>query len=276
MPPAPTGPPSLIDTHAHLADPRLASRIGAVLDGARAAGVVQVIAVATTAADGEAGLALARDHRGVFATVGIHPNDAAEAAPGDWDRVRSLAKLGGVVALGETGLDRHWDRTPFAIQRDYFGRHLEAAAGLDLPVIIHGRECHRDIVDQLAALGRPVRGVLHSFVGDEGEAAELVALGLHISFAGMVTFANKGLDPLRRAAASVPLDRLLVETDSPYLSPHPHRGKANEPSRVALTAAKVAEVRGISTEALAAATTANARRLFRLDPEDVIADPVSD
>ncbi len=266
-------PPALVDTHAHLADPRLGSRIEAVLAAARDSGVVQVIAVATTAADSEAGMALARGHRGIFATVGIHPNDAAESAPGDWDRVRSLAKLPGVVALGETGLDRHWDRTPFATQQVYFGRHLEAAAELDLPVIIHSRECHRDIVDQLAALGRPVRGVIHSFVGDEAEAAELLALGLHVSFAGMITFANKTLDPVRRAAAMVPLDRLLVETDSPYLSPHPHRGKANEPSRVAVTAARLAEVRGMALEELAKATTANARRLFRLDPGNVIDPP---
>ncbi len=264
------GPPSLIDTHAHLADPRLASRLGEVLRSCSEAGVVQVLAIATTRADAEEVVALAGGHPGVFGAVGIHPNEAAEAAPGDWDRILGLAGAAKVVALGETGLDRHWDRTPFAVQQDFFGRHLAAGLALNLPVIIHSRECHRDIVDQIAALGRPVRGVIHSFVGDEAEAAELLGFGLHISFAGMITFANKALDPVRRAAAMVPLDRLLVETDSPYLSPHPHRGKSNEPGRTAVTAARLAEIRGIPLDDLAAATTANARALFALDPADRI------
>ena len=257
-------PPSLVDTHAHLDDRRLKGRLGEVLRSASAAGVVQVVAVATTAEDSASILAIAREHPGVFASVGIHPNEAADARPEDWERVRGLAGRPEVVALGETGLDRHWDRTPFDVQQDYFGRHLDLAFELDRPVIIHSRECHRDIVDQIAGLGRPVRGVLHSFTGTWPEAEEILALGLHVSFAGMLTFANKALDPLREAAARVPLDRLLVETDSPYLSPHPHRGRDNEPARVAVTAAKLAEIRGIRPQELAGATTANARRLFGL------------
>ena len=257
-------PPPLVDTHAHLDDRRLKGRLSEVLRSARDAGVVQVVAVATTAVDSASVLVIARENPGVFASVGIHPNDSADAAPGDWGRICQLAREPGVVALGETGLDRHWDRAPFGLQRDYFGRHLELAFELDRPVIIHSRECHRDIVDELARLGRPTRGVLHSFTGTWPEAEEILALGLHVSFAGMVTFANKALDPLRDAAARVPLDRLLVETDSPYLSPHPHRGRDNEPARVALTAAKLAEIRGISPRELAEATTANARQLFSL------------
>ena len=175
-----------------------------------------------------------------------------------------------VVAIGETGLDRHWDRTPFDVQQDYFSRHLDLAHRLDLPIVIHCRECHRDIVEQLTALNRPIKGILHSFTGNWAEAEELLALGLHISFAGMVTFANKALDPLRDAAARMPIERILVETDSPYLSPHPHRGKDNEPARVAFTAAKVAELRGISLERLAELTTANARRLFQIPADRVI------
>ncbi len=260
----------LVDTHAHLADPRLKGRLPEVLRSAREAGVVQVVAVATTASDSHSVAGLALDHPGLFASVGIHPNEAVDADPGDWDRIRELAGRPGVVALGETGLDRHWDRTPFDVQQDYFGRHLELARELDLPVIIHSRECHADIVDQLAGLGRPVRGVLHSFTGTWAEAQELLALGLHISFAGMLTFANKALDPLREAAARVPLDRLLVETDSPYLSPHPHRGRDNEPARVAFTATRLAELRGIPLQELAEATTENARRLFSLPPVPII------
>ncbi len=213
---------------------------------------------------------MALEHPGVFASVGIHPNEAAEAESVDWDRVRELAGCPGVVALGETGLDRHWDRTPFEVQREFFGQHLELARELDLPVIIHSRDCHADIVEQLGRLGKPVRGVLHSFTGNAEEAKELLGLGLHICFAGMLTFANKALDPLREAAASIPLDRLLVETDSPYLSPHPLRGRDNEPSRVIHTAARLAELRDIPLPELAKATTDNARRLFSLPPALII------
>jgi TatD DNase family protein len=257
-------PPALVDTHAHLDDRRLKGRLGEVLRAAREAGVVQVVAVATTAEDSRSVAELARIHPGVFAAVGIHPNDAAVAAPDDWERVRALAARPEVVAIGETGLDRHWDRTPFDLQRESFGRHLDLAAEFDRPVIIHSRECHRDIVDQLVSLGRPVRGVLHSFTGTWDEAQELLTLGLHISFAGILTFANKALDPLREAAARLPIDRLLVETDSPYLSPHPYRGRDNEPARVAVTAARLAELRSLSEQELADSTTCNARRLFAL------------
>ncbi len=266
-----TTPPPLVDTHAHLDDPRLKSRLGGVLEAASRAGVVQIVAVATTAEDGASVVGLARENPGVFGAVGIHPNEAAEAGPGDWDRVRDLAASPEVVAIGETGLDRHWDRTPFELQRDFFARHLDLARDRNLPVVIHSRDCHRDIVEQLARLGRPIRGVLHSFTGTGAEAEELLALGLHISFAGMITFANKALDPLRDAAARVPIDRLLVETDSPYLSPHPFRGKENEPARVALTAARIAEVRGITLPELAQATTENARRLFQIPAGRTIA-----
>ena len=258
----------LVDTHAHLADSRLSSRLAEVLAAARSAGVGRIIAVATTLDDSRAVVEIAREHSEVDATVGIHPNEAQVASPDDWMAVARLAIDPAVVAIGETGLDRHWDQTPFPLQQDYFGRHLELAERLGLPIIIHSRECHRDIVEQLAALGRPVRGVAHSFTGNWPEAEELLALGLHISFAGMVTFANKSLDPLRDAAARVPLDRLLVETDSPYLSPVPHRGKSNEPCRIVHTAAKVAELRGISQVDLAEATTANARQLFQRLPSN--------
>jgi TatD DNase family protein len=173
------------------------------------------------------------------------------------------------VAVGETGLDRYWDSTPFPRQRDWFDRHLALAHRLDLPVVIHCRDCLGDVIDQLRALRRPIRGVLHSFTGTWEGARALLDLGLDLSFAGMITFANKGLDELRAVAARVPLDRLLVETDSPYLSPHPHRGKTNEPCRVAVTASRLAQVRGIGLDELAQATTANAKRLFGLPAEEI-------
>jgi TatD DNase family protein len=264
-------PSPLVDTHAHLDDRRLRPEIGDILARARSEGVVQVVAIATTAGDSASVLDLAASHRGVFAAVGIHPNDATEAAPGDWEKVIALANHPRAVALGETGLDRYWDRTPFPLQQDYFARHLDLAHRLDRPVVIHCREAEDDILGQLRALGRPVRGVLHSFTGDWDHAQAFLDLGLHLSFAGMLTFANKTLDPLRDAAARAPLDHILVETDSPYLTPHPFRGKTNEPARVVHTANRLAEVRGISLETLARATTANARRLFSL-PDDELLD----
>jgi TatD DNase family protein len=256
--------PILVDTHAHLDDPRLAEDLPGVLDRARGAGVVQVITIATTAASAAAVVGLARAHAGVFAAVGIQPNHIAEAAPEDWPRVVALAAEPRVVAVGETGLDRHWDFTPFPRQQDAFERHLALAHERGLPVVIHCRDCERDVIAQLTGLGRPVRGVLHSFTGTWDDAQALLDLGLHLSFAGMVTFENKKLDALRQVAARIPADRLLVETDSPYLSPHPHRGQSNEPARIALTAARLARVRGVSPDELARSTSANARHLFAL------------
>jgi TatD DNase family protein len=259
----------LVDTHAHLDDRRLRPQLGDVLARAHAAGIVQVIAIATTAEDSIQVLEIA-ENPGVFAAVGIHPNEAAEAAPGDWQQVVDLAGQPRVVAIGETGLDRHWDRTPFPLQQDYFGRHLDLAQRLDLPVVIHCRESAVDILEQLLALGRPVKGVLHSFTGDWELAQKFLDLGLYLSFAGMLTFENKALDSLRDAAAKAPLDRILVETDSPYLTPHPFRGKLNEPARVVHTATRLAQVRGLSLNKLSLATTANARRLFGLPADDVL------
>ncbi len=265
-------PHPLVDTHAHLDDRRLRPQIGDVLARARSEGVVQVVAIATTAEDSDSVLDLAGSHPGVFAAVGIHPNDAAEAKPGDWEKVVALADHPRVVALGETGLDRHWDRTPFPTQQDYFARHLDLAHGLDRPVVIHCREAEEEILAQLRTLGRSVKGVLHSFTGNWDQARAFLDLGLHLSFAGMLTFANKSLDPLRDAAARAPLDRILVETDSPYLTPEPFRGKTNEPARVTLTAARLAEVRGMGIVDLARATTDNARRLFSLPGDDLLDD----
>jgi TatD DNase family protein len=259
-----TARPALIDTHAHLASHKLADDLENVLSRAAEAGVVQMVAIATTAEDSPLVMEIARSRPGIFAAVGIHPNDVADAAAGDWDAIKALARQPKVVALGETGLDRYWDRAPFALQQEYFDRHLRLGRELDLPVVIHSRDCQADVIESLARLGVPIRGVQHSFTGTWEEAETLLRLGLHISFAGMITFENKTLDPLREVAARVPLDRLLIETDSPYLSPHPFRGKRNEPARVVVTAEAVARVRGISVEEFAAATTANARRLFRL------------
>jgi TatD DNase family protein len=255
----------LIDTHAHLDDDRFADDLPAVLDRAAAAGVVRAVAIGTTAPSSAACVALAAGHPALAASVGIQPNHVAEAAAGAWDEVAGLVTRPGVVAVGETGLDRYWDHTPFAQQEEHFARHLELARRHNLAVVIHCREAEADVVRMLREDHErhgPVRGVMHSFTGDAATAAACVAMGLYVSFAGMVTYKNAGA--LRDVARSVPVDRLLVETDSPYLAPVPVRGKRNEPAYVRHTAECLAAVRGLPLEALAAETTRNARVLFGL------------
>jgi TatD DNase family protein len=259
------GPPPLFDTHAHLDDERLRDDLPAVLERAAAAGLTHVLCVATTAADSARGAAIAQRYPPVWASVGVQPNHVAEAGPGDWDDVVRLAGAPRVVALGETGLDRHWDFTPFPQQEDYFARHLALARRLGKPVVIHCREAEADLVRVLRAdyeRHGPVRGVLHSFTGDWPTAEACLAMGLYVSFAGMVTYKNAG--DLRAVAARVPADRLLVETDCPYLAPVPVRGRRNEPAYVAHTAAALAAVRGVPADELAAQTTQNALALFAL------------
>ena len=255
----------LFDTHAHLDQEEFASDLDAVLARAAAAGVEQIVSIGVGATSSEATIALAATHPPIHAAVGIHPNYCHEAQPGDWDRVRQLARGPKVVALGETGLDRYRDYAPFELQREYFDRHLRFSQETGLPFIVHARESLDDILAMLReAHGRgPLSGIMHSFTGTAEVAAECVELGLHISFAGMLTF--KKSDDLRAVAATVPADRLLIETDSPYLAPDPLRGKRNEPAFVAHTARRLADVRGISLAELTDQTTVNARRLFRID-----------
>lgn len=257
--------PELIDTHAHLDDDRFRDDLPDVLQRAAAAGVVRVITIATTAASSAASVALAERQPLLAATVGVQPNHVAEAGPTAWDEVVALASRPQVVALGETGLDRYWDYAPFAQQEDYFARHLDLARKLRLPVVIHCRQAEADVVrmlqDDFDKHG-PVRGVMHSYTGDTATAASCLAMGLYVSFAGMVTYKNA--QNLRDVAKTIPLDRLLVETDSPYLAPVPVRGKRNEPAYVAHTAACLADVHGESAAVIAERTTANARALFGL------------
>lgn len=257
--------PVLIDTHAHLDDDRFSDDLAGVLERARAAGVVHVVAVATTAASSVRVQALCATHPGLSPTAGIHPNHVAEAAAGDWDEIVKLAEAGRVVGIGETGLDRHWHNTPFAQQEDSFQRHLDLARRTDLPIIIHCREADADMVIHLrTAFDRhgPIKGVLHSFAGSAELAETGLAVGLHLSFSGVLTYKNAAA--VREAAARTPLDRLLVETDCPYLAPVPQRGQRNEPAFVAHTAAVLAGVHLLAPSAMAARTTENARRLFRL------------
>ena len=255
----------LIDTHAHLDDEQFAADLPAVLDRARAAGVVRIIVVATSAASSAACLALADRYAEVSPAAGIHPNHASKEAPDAWDQVAALLADARVVGVGETGLDRHWHDTPFPQQQDFFARHLEMSRRHHKPVIIHCREAEPDVLAMLRSefdRHGPILGVMHSFTGGPDTAAACLAMGLYLSFAGMVTYKNA--PALRTVAAQVPLDRLLVETDSPYLAPAPVRGKRNEPANVAYTARCLADVRGISLQEISERTIANARALFGL------------
>jgi len=255
----------LFDTHTHLDQSDFDDNRAEVVERAQAAGVTQLIAVGCTAEDSRKCVQLASDFDGVYAAVGIQPNYIAEAKPEDWAAIEQFATEPGVVAIGETGLDRHWDYTPFDQQQDFFDRHMRLAERLGLPFIVHMRDCEDEIMQSLreARQRGELKGVMHSFTGDAEMAAECVELGMHISFAGMLTF--KKSQALRACAATIPDDRLLIETDSPYLSPEPVRSKRPcEPAFVRHTAECLAKVRGVSLEELAALTTANARAFFGL------------
>jgi TatD DNase family protein len=252
----------LFDTHAHLDQPEFDADRPDVIERARQAGVETMLAVGITAASSVACVDLAAKNSGVLAAVGIQPNYCAQSEPGDWERIVAIVDQPRVVALGETGLDRYWDYSPFDVQQDYFDRHLRLAQERGMPFIVHTRDSDGDVLAMLREARRrgPLAGVMHSFTGNAETAAECIELGLYISFAGMVTF-KKSAD-LRAVARSVPDDRIMIETDSPYLSPHPLRGRRNEPAHLIHTAACLAQERGVTVEAFGEQTTKNAQTLF--------------
>lgn len=258
--------PTFIDTHAHLDDDRFSGDLPAVLERATAAGVEKILTIGIDAATSRAAVALARQNPQLVAVVGIQPNHVADMAPTDWEEIVALATTDErIVGIGESGLDRYWDRAPFPLQEEFFVRHLELARSLQLPIVIHCRDAELDTVRILRSeydQRGPIRGVLHSYTGTAESALACVAMGLHVSFAGMLTF--KSAEPLRQVAAAIPLDRLLIETDSPYLAPVPHRGQRNEPAYLVRTAECLAGIHGISMKELASITSKNARELFHL------------
>jgi TatD DNase family protein len=260
-------PPVLVDSHCHVAEAEFDADRPDVLARAAANGVTTLVCVgATGAAEANApAVALAGQTSPVeiVATVGIHPHHARTADEAAFALLERLARAPGVVALGETGLDFHYDFSPRDAQRAAFAHTVALARRLGLPLVVHVREAHAEAANLLRAEGVPdAGGVIHCFTGDRDDARRYLDLGLHVSVAGIVTFRNA--DRLRDAVRAVPADRLLVETDAPYLAPVPHRGHRNEPAWVRVVAEAVAAVRDVSFDALAAATTANARRLFRL------------
>jgi len=249
----------LADSHCHLhMTPDPDGQIGR----ARSAGVGRFLVPGTTLADSEAAAALAASREDVVAAVGVHPHEAKDFDPSkDGARLEALARMPGVAAIGEIGLDFHYDHSPREKQIEVLEWMLDCASRLDLPVLLHNRESGAEMLALLERRGaRADAGVFHSFTEDAVYGRRAIELGYLVSFSGMITF--RPAENIRAAAAGLPLDAMLVETDTPYLAPVPHRGKPNEPAFVVETAKRLAEVKGASLDAVAEATTGNFERLF--------------
>jgi TatD DNase family protein len=252
----------LVDSHCHLDFPDLAGRLPEVLARARAAGIERMVTISTRVAHYDTYRALSEAHEDVLFTVGTHPHNAGEEPDVAPERLVELSAHARCIAIGEAGLDFHYDRSPRDVQRRVFRAHIAAARESGLPLVIHAREADDEMIDILrdeSGRGR-FDAVLHCFSSGAELARVGVDLGFYVSFSGILTFKNS--DELRRIAASVPQDRLLVETDAPYLAPAPHRGRVNEPAYVAHTAKVLGETIGVSAAAVAELTTANFYRAF--------------
>jgi TatD DNase family protein len=258
---------TVVDTHCHLADAKFRDDVEAVIERATAAGVRQLVSVGAIGPieNDRRTVEIAERHDNIFAAVGVHPHDATQCSPERISELRALAASKKVVAIGESGLDFHYLRSPAEVQGASLRSHLLLAQELDLPIVIHCRDAERRLIEIARESGLPRRGgVIHCFTGNADAAREFLALGFCISFSGIITFKNSA--PIREAASIVPDDRVMVETDAPYLAPEPHRGKRNEPAFVQRTLEMLANLRGIDAATLGAQVVANAARLFRLPP----------
>ncbi len=268
----------LIDTHAHLDGPEFQADLEATLERARAAGLSHMVTVGADLPSSRAALALARQHEELFCAIGVHPHDALQVDDACIEEIRALAADPKVVAIGEIGLDFYRDRSPRDVQEEVFRRFIRLARELELPIIVHDRDAHERVMTILREeKADEVGGVLHCFSGNADMAAECIAMGFLISIPGTVTYPSN--ETLREVVRGVKIEHLLVETDCPYLSPVPHRGKRNEPAHVRLTAAKVAELKGLTLEDVGRITSLNARRLFGISQEaeeTAIAYPIRD
>lgn len=255
--------PPLVDTHAHLEDERFRGEVEQVIDRARAAGLVRVLVVGTGPEDSLACVERARGFPLLSAAVGLHPTHLGHLPPDAFNQIEALAEDPLVAGIGETGLDNYWKEIPLETQIPYLRLHLALSRKTGKPVILHCRDAAEPLMAELArdfeAHG-PLRGVLHSFCGDMAQAQDGLKMGLYLSFSGMIT--QKGNQALRDLAGQIPRDRLLIETDCPYLAPRPHRGQRNEPAFVKHTCETLAECHGMPFADMAEITTANARALF--------------
>ncbi|MDH4320682.1 MAG: TatD family hydrolase [Desulfobulbaceae bacterium] len=251
----------IIDTHCHLDMGAYREDLQEVLDRARGAGVGRLLTIGIDLESSREAVRLAGAHPGIYAAVGVHPHHVAETSDDDYRELRRLAAQPRVVAYGEVGMDAVRNYAPLAVQMEHFRRQVRMAKELSLPLIVHDRETHDAIMAVLEEEGPfSAGGVMHCFSGDRELAVRVVRMGFYVSIPGVVTFANAGM--LREVVEAVPLERLLVETDGPFLAPEPKRGKRNEPAYVLYTAHKVAEIKGVELAEVARQTTANAEALF--------------
>ena len=258
----------LFDTHAHLSYSPLAESVEQIVRSAEENGVTRITAIGTDLSSSLACVRLAEQHHAVVAAVGIHPTVAHQATSGQWQEIEELLQHEQVVALGETGLDCYWDDCPLEIQQQWFATHIRKSHDSGKPLIVHLRESEQPILDSFERNhdSGKIHGIMHSFTGSLETAQRCLDYGMYISFAGMVTFKNA--QSLRDVARQIPLDRMLIETDSPYLTPHPHRGKRpNRPEMVIHTARCLADLLGVPLADFAKHTTANACAVFGLDSD---------
>jgi TatD DNase family protein len=256
----------MIDSHCHLDFESFDVDRAEILTRARASGVTAFVCIGSGSdtVSARQAVALAGAEPDVYAAVGVHPHDVARMSEADWTELDGLARAPRVVGVGETGLDYHYNHSPPETQREAYARFVALARAVGRPVISHVRDAHDDAVELLRAAGAAeVGGVIHCFTGGVDDARRYLDLGHHLSFSGILTFKNA--QPIRDAAVFAPLDRILVETDAPFLAPIPHRGKRNEPAFMVETLRVLAEVRGAAVADVEAATVANTRRLFKLD-----------
>jgi len=255
----------LIDSHAHIQGKEYAGEAADVIARARAAGVEKIIAVggAGDMSSNTEAVALADSFPNIYATVGMHPHDAKDVGADELRALRALTSQPKVIAVGETGLDYYYNHSPHEVQRRVFAQFIGMARETGLPIVVHERDAAQEAAELLRSEGaRELHGVIHCFTGNYEAACDYLDLGFYLSFTGIITFKNA--EPLRDVVRKVPLERMLVETDSPFLTPMPHRGKRNEPAFVRLVAETVAKVKGISLEEVAERTSQNVQDLFAI------------
>jgi len=254
----------LFDTHAHLEDEKFEADVDEVIERAKDKGVSLILNVGYNLSHARMSVALAEKFDNIYAAVGLHPHDAKDAEKGLWDELYKLADHPKVVALGEMGLDYYWDNSPRDIQRDVFRHQIGMAKDLQMPIIIHDRDAHQDVLTIVKEeRASEVGGVFHAYSGSWEMAKEVLDLGFYISIGGPVTFKNAR--KILEVVEKVPLDSLLIETDCPYLTPHPYRGKRNEPGFVKLVAEKIAEIKKVSFEEVAVKTKTNGMKVFGIN-----------
>ncbi|OFL49515.1 MULTISPECIES: TatD family hydrolase [Nosocomiicoccus] len=254
----------LIDTHVHLNADQYEGEVDAVIERAKENGVEKFVVIGFDRKTIERTMELIESYDEVYGVIGWHPVDAIDCTDEDLEWIESLSSHEKIVAIGEIGLDYHWDKSPKDIQKEVFIKQIELAKRVNLPIVIHNRDADEDTIDILESHdAKSVGGIMHSFHnGTDEQIDRVLNMGFYVSLAGVITFKN--VKRPKEVAQYVPLDRLLVETDAPYLTPHPFRGKRNEPKLVRLVAEEIAQLRGISVEEVEKATTENAKRIYNI------------